>query len=344
MAITKLRKARNLGGKIGKEVQNLLPPDKDTMGAIARLLSLHELSSVLGSKTGLIVWNSARGIDEEPVRETKRALTKSITAFKSFTVRSIDDVPKWIALLAADLFTRVKADMSRYNRHPTMCTIQYYYLQEGELKDGDFYQRYVYVHLIFVTHYLHCNLLYYNLARRDRIGKSMRIPFPMHYETSDQDIFCMRIQQLLLTKLDLTRIVRLGLCAVSFQDIAKNSIGNFFQQRSSLQKVNDLESTKIIDTITTKSKEATKRKEGNHNSDSVKVAKQSQSLPCEDKEDTDMQYAKKLQASYDRENSILSSSTRRSGVGHTKRVRSISSSSDKTRIENYFSKGSSNPK
>jgi len=136
MAMTKLKKARNLGGKIGSAVQNLLPPDKDTMGAIAHLLSLNELSTALGSKTGREVWNAARGIDEEPVRETKRALTKSITSFKSFTVRSVEDVPKWIALLAADLFTRVKADTSRNNRHPTMCTVQYYYRQEGMSRDG----------------------------------------------------------------------------------------------------------------------------------------------------------------------------------------------------------------
>ena len=56
-----------------------------------------------------------------------------ITAFKSFTVRSEEDVPKWIALLATDLFARIKADFTRNSRFPTMCTVQYYYCQEGEL-------------------------------------------------------------------------------------------------------------------------------------------------------------------------------------------------------------------
>jgi len=132
MEETELRKARNLGGKIGEKVQKLLPADKDKLGSIARLLSLDQLASALGSETGRAVWNAARGIDEEPVRETKRALTKSITAFKSFTVRSEEDVPKWIALLATDLFARVKADFTRNRRFPTMCTVQYYYRQEGE--------------------------------------------------------------------------------------------------------------------------------------------------------------------------------------------------------------------
>ena len=132
MKDTKLRKARNLGGKLGKHVQNLLPPNEDTMGSIAQLLSLEQLSSALGPDTGRAVWNASRGIDDEPVRETKRALTKSITAFKSFTVRNEDDVAKWITLLATDLLARVTKDTSRNSRFPTACTIQYYYREKGK--------------------------------------------------------------------------------------------------------------------------------------------------------------------------------------------------------------------
>ena len=132
MEDTKIRKARNLGGKIGKEVMKLLPPNEDSMGSIARLLSLEQLCSTLGPDIGTQVWNASRGIDDEPVRETKRALTKSITAFKSFTVRNDNDVPKWIALLSVDLVARVQADTHRNSRSPTNCTIQYYFREGGE--------------------------------------------------------------------------------------------------------------------------------------------------------------------------------------------------------------------
>ena len=123
---TKIKKARNLGGKIGKAVLELLPDDEDTMGSIARLLTVEHLSSILGSETGRMIWNYSQGIDDELVKQTKGALTKSITSFKSFTVRSEEDLMKWISLLSADLFLRVNLDSNRNNRFPTVCTIQYY--------------------------------------------------------------------------------------------------------------------------------------------------------------------------------------------------------------------------
>lgn len=134
MENTKIKKARNLGGKMGKIVSSLLPPNEETLGSIARLLSLQQLTSVLGAEMGRNVWNSCRGIDEEPVRETKRALTKSITAFKSFRARNKEDVSRWIELLATDLFARIQMDQNRHNRFPTTCSVQYYYRERKEGK------------------------------------------------------------------------------------------------------------------------------------------------------------------------------------------------------------------
>lgn len=146
---TKIKKARHLGGALGKKVLNLLPANDDTMGAICRILTLNQLVTALGNDAGRQVWNFARGIDDEEVRETKRALTKSITAFKSFTIRSEEDVPKWIKLLATDLFARVKNDCSRNNRFPTMCNIQYYYRDDGECNNVHWLLVSKVIHLLF---------------------------------------------------------------------------------------------------------------------------------------------------------------------------------------------------
>lgn len=115
-----------MGGKVGKAVLDLLPEHEDTMGSIARFLTLNQLALTLGDDAARMVWNYANGIDQEEVKDTKDALTKSITAFKSFTVRRREDVSKWISLLSIDLLKRVGVDSSRNNRFPTTCTVQYY--------------------------------------------------------------------------------------------------------------------------------------------------------------------------------------------------------------------------
>lgn len=130
MEETPIRKARNLGGKIGKEVQKLLPPNEIKMSSIAQYLSLNELNNALGYQNAKMVFDACRGIDDEPVKETKGALSKSVTAFKSFGPTNIDNLHKWITLLASDVFARVNADSIRNNRFPKICTIQYYYRRE----------------------------------------------------------------------------------------------------------------------------------------------------------------------------------------------------------------------
>lgn len=100
------------------------------MSSIRQYLSLDELNSALGLKDAKMVFDACRGIDDEPVRETKGALSKSITAFKSFGPAHIQQLRKWITLLIKDIFTRVSADMKRNNRFPKSCTVQYYYKRE----------------------------------------------------------------------------------------------------------------------------------------------------------------------------------------------------------------------
>ena len=109
------------------------------MSSIEQFLSLNDLNRVLGYEYAKMVFDFCRGIDEEPVKETKGALSKSITAFKSFGPTNIHSLKKWITLLATDVFARVIADTKRNNRFPKSCTIQYYYRRE---KAGEYTMMY----------------------------------------------------------------------------------------------------------------------------------------------------------------------------------------------------------
>ena len=110
---------------LASKIMTLLPDGEETMGSIARLLSLHALVQVLGADLGRSAFEASRGMDAEPVKETKGALTKSITAFKSFLKTRMNGMEKWISLLATDVVVRVKLDFKRNNRYPKMCNIQH---------------------------------------------------------------------------------------------------------------------------------------------------------------------------------------------------------------------------
>ena len=79
MEETQIKKARMLGGKLGKKVQSLLPDCESTMGSIARLMPLHQLQKALGIESGRWVFDACRGIDSEEVKATLKVLPKSIT-------------------------------------------------------------------------------------------------------------------------------------------------------------------------------------------------------------------------------------------------------------------------
>ena len=110
----------------------MLPVGTGTIGDVAKLLSLGDLCKTLGKEKGKLVFDISRGIDKEPVKYTKGALAKSITAFKSFRPVTLDDMDNWVKLLAMDLLTRTDNDFKRNHRFPKTCVIQYYY-REGTL-------------------------------------------------------------------------------------------------------------------------------------------------------------------------------------------------------------------
>jgi len=176
----------------------------------------------------------------------------------------------------------------------------------------------------------------------------MRVPFPSKYSASDVDGFVSKVKDLLEAKLALMRIVRLGLCAISFQDISKNGIGSFFQQKAPFVRKPDLESapsgpcesqmnnvyfrTKITNDFGSQHiKGVAKRAKGSIENSNNVTAKPviGQKIATAEKGDADLQYAQKLQALYDRENSVLSSSTNGANKGK---------GSGKSKIENFFLK------
>ena len=139
MAQTKVRKVRNFGGKLGKRVLDLLYlhscskqskvnfTDTATMSDLAQL-SLPDLQNTFSAGTAQFVFQACQGTDDEPVKETSGALVKSITAFKSFTAsKNKTEVHDWLRLLAKEITERVAQDAARNHRYPKSCTLNYTY-------------------------------------------------------------------------------------------------------------------------------------------------------------------------------------------------------------------------
>lgn len=202
MEETEIRKARMLGGKLGKKVTNLLPPElasdkkKATLGSVARLLTLDDLVSGLGEENARWVFDACRGIEHEEVKSTLKVLPKSITAFKSFPKVSYPELEKWTALLARDVMKRVQLDNARNNRIPRAVTVGY------TMKPGGSW-----------------------------IGKTFRLSFPTDRE------FDSRVQRLvdntrkILTERGEKSFIRIGFSAIDFVVRPKTGIDSFFAQQ-----------------------------------------------------------------------------------------------------------------
>ena len=361
---TPIRKCRNMGGKIGKQVLSLLPEGEDTMGSVARLLSLHELTQRLGRETAQRVFNAARGIDDEPVLETKGALTKSITAFKSFGATYLEDLDKWTRLLATDVVARVEQDSKRNERYPKSCNIQYVFSSGFGGNNGG------------------------------RTTRSARIPFPKGSNRQQ------RLEQLIskvtdtLAKRDDFPIHRLGLSAIDFDMQSRSgAIDAFFakqvspqsQKKSNGDEKSDLqnqqktvletaasdepssftsiddasESSCDADLAYARKLQATLNETSSASASTSFVGvQQQQQQQQQQAEDPDLEYARRLQASFDTEERMLSAlDTRRSssttssnGTEAKKRQKLLSSSgfrkggsgggaaaTTKTKIDNFFS-------
>eukprot|EP00934_Nitzschia_sp_Nitz4_P005780 Nitzschia sp. Nitz4//scaffold378_size14206//9654//11729//NITZ4_008951-RA/size14206-processed-gene-0.16-mRNA-1//-1//CDS//3329549699//5770//frame0 len=146
---TKLTKVRHFGGKLGSQLVKLLQSrrNKEPRSSVAtssdatyymgdlQPFSLAFLEERFSPSTAVLIFHSCRGIDHEPVRETSGALVKSITAFKSFAATSCPTtIESWITLLATELVTRIKQDTARNRRVPKTCTLSYAFRPKEEVE------------------------------------------------------------------------------------------------------------------------------------------------------------------------------------------------------------------
>ena len=125
---TDIRKCRNLGGKLGKRVQSLLPPNvPTTVGSLSRYVSLATLTNDLKLPATTARWllEYVRGIDPEAVQQ--ESVVKTITAFKNLSRRPpLPDCASWFHLLVQEIVTRVERDTSCHHRYPRFYQVQYH--------------------------------------------------------------------------------------------------------------------------------------------------------------------------------------------------------------------------
>jgi nucleotidyltransferase/DNA polymerase involved in DNA repair len=297
---TPIRSCRNLGGKLGSAVAKLLPTNVPPMvGSIARHLSLLTLQHALADQaTAQRVFDLARGVDREPVEakteSSSAVLTKSITAFKSLNFappnthrdvmgHTLTEAMPWIQLLSREVVTRIERDYSRNDRYPRNCSVHYAVYPASSHQD-----------------------------------KSIRIPFPASRLTTEQKVaeLVAAVPLALRSKIrslgndsrdtrptaaaDTVRLHRIGLCATNFESRAagsNNAIGNYFSAAAASKDAGSMADSKAkvliagsVKTPRTILDEVTPPPSGTANLAVV---------------DADLEYAKQLQATFDREHRVL---------------------------------------
>ncbi|KAG2219442.1 hypothetical protein INT45_002327, partial [Circinella minor] len=113
-------KIRNMGGKLGNEVENDL--GIETAGD-AWKYSLKDLQQRFGESTGLWIYNIVRGDDDEEVNATKAP--KSLMAAKSLRPPAYTqaEVHQWIGILSTELHNRIWNHMEDFQQWPKSFSI-----------------------------------------------------------------------------------------------------------------------------------------------------------------------------------------------------------------------------
>ncbi|XP_012260865.2 DNA polymerase eta isoform X1 [Athalia rosae] len=127
-----VKKVRNLGGKFGDLVIESLG-----CNVMADLLSysLKDLQVRFDDKTGLWLYNIARGVDNEPV--TNRLISKSIGSCKNFpgkrAIVTKETLEHWVMQLSLEMSERLDQDMEENNRKATLLTVSYHYYKDNKI-------------------------------------------------------------------------------------------------------------------------------------------------------------------------------------------------------------------
>jgi hypothetical protein len=195
------------------------------------------------------------------------------------TGHTLDEAARWIQLLAQEVVTRVERDAARNDRYPRCCNIQYAAAQ---------------------TQPNHQN------------NKSIRIPFPTSRLTTAQKVSQLveAVPKAIRSKEEdgkrkgPFRMHRVGLCTTDFEPrggCSTHAIESYFGTASSNAVVHE-------------NKESTFSPLSVQNANGLETTVVEQSdaiaLPIKRRSnttvvDSDLEFAKKLQASYDRENHVL---------------------------------------
>ncbi|KAJ3040191.1 DNA-directed DNA polymerase eta rad30 [Rhizophlyctis rosea] len=117
-----MSKIRNLGGKLGAEVEAEL--QVETAGDLWKY-SLDTLKTKFGDSTGVWLYNICRGICFEDV--TVRDMQKSMAACKSLrpSITKDDQARHWLGILSSELFTRIFDDYDLHRRWPRTLVLHY---------------------------------------------------------------------------------------------------------------------------------------------------------------------------------------------------------------------------
>jgi nucleotidyltransferase/DNA polymerase involved in DNA repair len=350
MVETKVRKVRNFGGKLGKRVLELLHTHtgnqlnlKDfssiaTMSDLATV-PLPTLRAAFSAETAQFVFQACQGIDHEAVNETSGALVKSITAFKSFTAnKNQGEVHTWLKLLAKEIVDRVTQDTARNHRYPKTCTLNYDYYTTTDGKRPRTISS----------------------ARAQRQSRSFRLTFPPERGSVTQK--SQSIVDEAIAKL--TPILKehplrgVGLAVSNFDSRGQPPEGNasiqlFFGtlgvKKSRSHNSNQVQGPRLTRNETNTEGETSigrnkrQKKEDSRSFLAFPASKQDEEIstksssnslnnhPCKIT-DRDLEMAKKLQASFDRENFVFSKIHRGKG-------RETKSSKQNTkRIDSFFAK------
>ncbi|KAL0084776.1 hypothetical protein F4703DRAFT_1855938 [Phycomyces blakesleeanus] len=115
-------KIRNLGGKLGSEVESDLKIDK---ASDLWQYNIEFLQAKYGQSTGIWLYNISRGIDNEEVNATKAP--KSLMAAKSMRqpVTTAKEMERWLSTLCAELHTRVTTNLEDYGSWPKTLSLHY---------------------------------------------------------------------------------------------------------------------------------------------------------------------------------------------------------------------------
>ena len=324
---TKIRKVRHFGGKLGQQVLKTVLSsssssdcDNATMGNL-RQVPLPTLERHFSRETAQFIFDACRGIDHEVVKETTGALVKSITAFKSFpATASCTEIRNWLELLAREVTSRVAKDTARNHRYPKSCTLNfsYYTTPTGQRPNGT------------------------GSTRSQRQTRSLRLLYPKQSHNNKAQELVQQGMEKLTSILQQHPIRGIGLSANNFEARGQPpegvaSINNFFSKQitesSSSSQISKSPSSyqtqslkrppaASIDSFYSPSKQLAPIDSGPiHQPAQASLSVGNEATDHRNLADKDLELAKKLQASYDRENYILSKTAKRGPA--KKKVRRI---------------------